>query len=103
MKREGVIKIISQIVRRYFPEVEAILYGSQARGDARPDSDIDLLFLVPDSAPSLFDYEWRINDKLLDVQINHRVSIQPVILKRKDWNRRTSLFHTNVLREGHRI
>ena len=31
--------------------VELWLFGSRARGDARPDSDWDILVVVPDSAP----------------------------------------------------
>jgi uncharacterized protein len=35
----------------------AALFGSRARGDARPDSDTDILIeLDPDAAISLFDY-----------------------------------------------
>ncbi|MFQ6130231.1 MAG: nucleotidyltransferase domain-containing protein [Candidatus Hadarchaeaceae archaeon] len=36
---------ISTIVRR-FPVQNAVIYGSIARGDERPDSDIDLLLIV---------------------------------------------------------
>ena len=35
-----------RIVRRFRPE-RIVLFGSQARGDARPDSDADLLVVIP--------------------------------------------------------
>jgi uncharacterized protein len=35
-----------QIVRRFQPD-KIILFGSRARGDARPDSDVDLLVVMP--------------------------------------------------------
>ncbi len=35
-----------RIVRRFRPE-KIILFGSRARGDARPDSDVDLLIVMP--------------------------------------------------------
>ncbi len=38
-------------VREAVPQVrQVLLFGSQARGDASPDSDIDLLLVVPDGA-----------------------------------------------------
>ena len=35
--------------------VEVWLFGSRARGDHRPDSDYDLLAVVPDNAPEGID------------------------------------------------
>ena len=37
---------IERIVRRFNP-LRIILFGSWARGDARPDSDLDLLVVLP--------------------------------------------------------
>jgi len=46
--------VLSEIVRRlvgaYEPE-RIYLFGSKARGDGGPDSDYDLLLVVPDDAP----------------------------------------------------
>jgi len=36
----------------YFKPRRVILFGSRARGDARPDSDIDLLVIVDDDTPA---------------------------------------------------
>jgi len=38
-------RIVNRVVRRFRPD-RIILFGSQARGDAGPDSDIDLLVVM---------------------------------------------------------
>lgn len=43
-------EIVRRLVIAYEPE-RVYLFGSHARGDAGPDSDYDLLVIVPDSAP----------------------------------------------------
>jgi predicted nucleotidyltransferase len=42
---------VRRLVEAYRPE-RIYLFGSVARGDAGPDSDYDLLVVVPDDAPS---------------------------------------------------
>jgi predicted nucleotidyltransferase len=39
-------RLVKRIVKKFHPD-KIILFGSQARGDARPDSDIDLLVVMP--------------------------------------------------------
>ena len=43
-------EIIAEMTRRIvekFDPLQVILFGSRARGDARPDSDVDLLVVFP--------------------------------------------------------
>ncbi len=49
MQRIAVTTAIKEMMDRYFPESVTMLYGSEARGDARLDSDIDILVLMSDS------------------------------------------------------
>jgi predicted nucleotidyltransferase len=47
-------KILDDLVRRIIEVVQPqriILFGSAVRGDMRPDSDIDILVVVPDGTP----------------------------------------------------
>ena len=43
-------EIVRRLVATYEPE-RIYLFGSKARGDAGPDSDYDLMVVVPDDAP----------------------------------------------------
>ena len=45
-----ITRLIERIVARLAPE-EIWLFGSRAEGRARPDSDYDLLAVLPDDAP----------------------------------------------------
>jgi predicted nucleotidyltransferase len=40
--------LLARIIEKYHPE-QVWLYGSRARGDARPDSDWDLFIVTPDA------------------------------------------------------
>ncbi|MBL8291774.1 MAG: nucleotidyltransferase domain-containing protein [Bryobacterales bacterium] len=48
---DGVLsEVVRLLVEVYHPE-RIYLFGSTARGDAGPDSDYDLMVIVPDGAP----------------------------------------------------
>jgi predicted nucleotidyltransferase len=46
IERKEIRQMVRRIVRRFRPE-RIILFGSHARGDAGPDSDVDLLVVMP--------------------------------------------------------
>ena len=45
------VELVRRLNEAYRPE-QIYLFGSRARGDSGPDSDYDLLLVVPDDAPA---------------------------------------------------
>lgn len=64
---EQIDRMVRRIVRRFSPD-KIILFGSQARGDARPDSDVDLL-VVLDCQGSKLDKAVEIGLALQDIPV----------------------------------
>jgi predicted nucleotidyltransferase len=78
-KEKKIIGQYSEKIRMFFPGeiTEVLIYGSKARGDDNPDSDIDLLVVTE------FD-DWRKADQIrifgyeMDWSIGARLSIQVI-------------------------
>lgn len=91
---------IRQIKRQIMPNERLILFGSQARGDAKPDSDWDLLAVVDKDKRNFsedFDKYAYPFDKL---GLNSGVCITTIVRTKKDWESKPSLLKYNVEREG---
>jgi len=81
----------------------AILYGSRARGEDRPDSDADLALIVAEGAD-----DWQLVGNLAElafyVFLETGIQIQPVPISLKDWLHPEGFmrpgFLQNVAREG---
>lgn len=101
MQRPEVVKQIKEIVRRSEPTATIILYGSEARGDARPDSDIDVLILLEGDQRSL-KREDDIAGALYELELSSGTPISPMIMLRRQWENRPfkTPFYVNVMNEG---
>ena len=104
MKRTEVVNQIRQAIYRMEPTATAILYGSEARGDARPDSDIDVLVLLEGDKRDL-KREMNLSGELYEVELASGVLVSPMIMLRKQWENRPfkTPFYVNVMNEGVRL
>lgn len=81
---------------------KAIVFGSRARGDSRPDSDADLALIFERGN------EWRVVELLgglsFDVLMDTGILVQPVPISTFDWTHPEEFprpgFLRNVAREG---
>ena len=94
--------VLAEVVRRladaYHPD-RIYLFGSAARGEAGPDSDYDIMVVVPDQSPD----EYRNCDLAYRVLRGLRVAKDVLVWSRTEFEKRLHLnasLPSTVLREG---
>jgi predicted nucleotidyltransferase len=89
---------------RFSNELELYLFGSVARNDYLPDSDIDILVLVPGTVDTRLEEE--IFDLAYEVELKYDVVFGIIIHAKEFWASEKAAvmpFHQNLQREAVRI
>lgn len=97
----SILQRIKDTVQANEPGATVILYGSYARGDQRPDSDIDVLILA-DREKVSYDEEKKITYPLYNIEFDTGVLISPLVYPKTQWESRYKItpLYKNVVREG---
>ena len=97
-------EVVDSLVPLLLAELESqihslVLFGSVARGEARPDSDVDILVLT--EAPLAV--RQRIDEISYDIDLKNTVFTQLVVLTTKNFEaeaRMRSYFSSDIFRDG---
>ena len=84
---------------------QSIVYGSYARGDIRPDSDIDIMILLDLSDVDIKKYRHQLSDMTFDFNMDYDVDIKPIAKSEEHYRKWVDNypFYSNVNREGVRL
>lgn len=99
------------LMERYIAQVQeiygshlrkVILYGSYARGDFRPDSDVDLMILLDMSDLELKAYSQKLSYMTYDFNMDYDLDIKPITKSEEHFEKWVVNypFYANVNREG---
>ncbi|HPX76073.1 MAG TPA: nucleotidyltransferase domain-containing protein [Bacteroidales bacterium] len=93
-----------ELSREKYTDAEIYLYGSHARGDAKPFSDWDLLILL-NLKEIPFALETKIMDEFYEIELETGEIFSPLIYPKEEWNvkyRQTPLYE-NIKNESIRL
>ena len=104
-------QIMQNLMERYISEIkkiyglhlrEIILYGSYARGDYTPDSDVDIMLLVDLVAEEADVYSDALSELGYEYNVNYNIWMMPVVKNLQHFKQWVAAypFYTNVQKEG---
>jgi len=91
----------ASVLKSELPVARVLLFGSRARGEGTPDSDIDLLILTAcEVTPRL---RRSISDHVFDINVRNDVVLRSLVASLQDWREGAAsqmLIHGEVERDG---
>ncbi len=101
---KSVAELKETLSNRFGHEIELYLFGSAARDDYSPESDIDVLVLVPGKVDT--ELEVEIIDLAYDIELKNNVVFGVLVNEKEFWESEKAAvmpFHQNLQKEALRI
>lgn len=80
-KEKAALGDLKEALRQQYGVASVLVYGSKARGDDSPDSDIDVMIILNDYTPEI---ESSIDELVYDINLDHDCLISLVIFGRRE-------------------
>lgn len=102
-----ILRKITEVYQSVYGEeiVGIFLYGSYARGDYQPDSDIDVAAIVRGERRSLQDRLKKVWDVSADLELEYGTIVSPTVIPYEEYEKyKNDLpYYKNIAREGVKI
>jgi len=99
--RQVATEFVNRVRQRFDGQLlSAILFGSRSRGDAQPDSDMDMLLVMSSASPQI---RREIRYIAVEVWLEHGIYISTRVWSqahRHEMEQRPTLLYRNIVREG---
>ena len=81
LEEKAALGELKKILRERYNVASVLVYGSKARGDDSPDSDIDVMIVLDDYTPRI---EAAVDEMVYDINLDHDCLISVVIFGRRE-------------------
>lgn len=100
-KNRYILNQIRQVAKETAPKGSLVLlFGSRARGQARKNSDWDILIVLPQSQLCQSDYD-KVSYPLVELGWKLGEQINPIVYTKQEWEANSiTPFYDNVLRDA---
>jgi predicted nucleotidyltransferase len=100
-ERQIALAFVDKVQRQFDGKlISAILFGSRARGDAEPDSDMDMLVVMSEADPET---RKAIHHLAVEVWLEYGIYLSTLVWSRAHWQKVVqlrTLLYQNIRRDG---
>jgi predicted nucleotidyltransferase len=101
IERQTAIAFVEKVRQQFDTElISAILFGSRARGEAEPDSDMDVLVVMSSADPTI---RKEIRHLAVEVWLEHGIYLSTRVWSEAHWHKLADLqtfLYQNICRDG---